>query len=183
MRTFVLFSFMLSSLITFSQKELPEGENIKVMTPVDSARKQIRTATLLSTALPGSGQVYNKKYWKVPIVYAGLGACIYYIKRNTDSMNHFRSALVAELDDDALTINTTGYNSSQLDEIVDTYTRWRDISWMVTAGVYILNIIDANVDAHLRQFEVSDDLTLRWSPFVRPELQGSAGLTLTLQLK
>ena len=183
MRIFVLFAFMLTSLAAFSQKELPEGDNIQVMTPVDSARKQIRTATLLSTALPGAGQVYNKKYWKVPIVYAGLGACVYYVKQNTDSMNHFKNALVAELDDDATTINSTGYTSSQLDEIVDTYTRWRDISWMCTAGVYILNIIDANVDAHLRQFEVSEDLTLQWSPFVQPELQGSAGITLTLQLK
>lgn len=154
--------------------------DISTTLSADSSTMIVRRATIMSAVLPGLGQGYNKKYWKIPIVYAGLGTCGYFIKQNTDSLNHFRAALVAEQDDDPTTINDTGYTGSTLEDVVDTYNRWRDISWICLGAVYVLQIIDANVDAHLNQFDVNENLSLDFLPYFNPTRHNSAGITLTL---
>lgn len=151
------------------------------------ANSQVRTdslshsplkATLFSAVIPGAGQIYNKKYWKLPIVYGGLGTCIYFIDRNTRKYKVYRDGLIAEQDGDPATVNTTGYTAFQLDQLQDTYRSWRDLSWIICAGVYVLQILDANVDAHLFYFDVSKDLGF----FVRPSLDFTGGLNSGLCL-
>lgn len=135
-----------------------------------------KKATLFSAALPGLGQVYNKKIWKVPIIYAGIGTCIYFIDRNNTLFQRYKNALVAESDDDPNTINDTGFSTFQLDQLQDTYRSWRDLSWIILAGVYILNVVDANVDAHLFYFDVDEDLSLELRPDFRSSWGNSAGV-------
>lgn len=139
-----------------------------------------RKATLMSAALPGLGQIYNKKYWKVPVVYGGLGTCIYLIDFNNDRFQRYKDGLIAELDDDPNTINTTGFSSSQLDELQDTYRRWRDMSWISLGAVYLLQIIDANVDAHLFHFDVGRELSMTAVPYMSPSVQVNTGFSLYL---
>jgi hypothetical protein len=121
-------------------------------------------ATIFSAVIPGAGQIYNRKYWKAPIVWAGMGIATGFIIYNTNKYRTYRNALVAAGDADPLTINTTQYNSAQLNDLQDGYHKLMDISWFSLAGVYLLNIIDAHVDAHLWYFDVGDDVSLRLRP-------------------
>jgi hypothetical protein len=140
-----------------------------------------RKATILSAVLPGAGQAYNRKYWKMPIVYAGMGTAAYFIYFNNQQFQLYKDALIADLDGDPNTVNTIGFTTSQLDQLQETYRRWRDLSWFALAGVYVLQIIDANVDAYLFYYDVSDDLSLRILPSAVMAARPNAGLTLTLK--
>jgi len=139
-------------------------------------------ATVLSAVLPGSGQIFNKKYWKAPIVYAGLGTCIYFISDNTKNYHFWKDAYIAFNDTDPLTnptgraagLSNTALNTNQL-----AYKKLLDVSYMSLLGVYALQIIDANVDAHLFSFDVSPNLSLRYTPVVSPRF---TGLQFTLNL-
>ena len=141
----------------------------------------VRKATILSAVLPSAGQVYNKKYWKMPIVYAGLGVCIYFIDWNTKEYRFYRDGLIAELDDDASTLNTTGFDTSALQQGMEQHRKWLDISWMSLAGVYVLQLLDANVDAHLFHFDVGEDLTFNIHPSLVPANGVRPGLHFTMK--
>lgn len=154
-------------------------DTLSINLSTDSSKIFVKHATIMSAALPGLGQGFNKKYWKIPVIYAGIGACAYFIKQNGDSLNHYRSALISELDDDPSTLNNTQYTGNDLADVVDLYNKWRDIAWFALAGVYILQIIDANVDAHLNQFDVNKNLSLNILPYVNPTRHNSAGIRLT----
>lgn len=137
-----------------------------------------RKATLLAAVLPGSGQIYNKKYWKAPIVWGGMALCVYFIADNTKNYNTYSTAYIAELDGDPNTINTTVYNVVQLDQLQETYRRWRDLSYVSLAAVYLLQILDANVDAHLFYFDVNENLSMQVTPWIHPNMNRTAGLSL-----
>ena len=139
-------------------------------------------ATIYSAVLPGSGQIYNRKYWKAPIVYAGLGACVYFISDNTQNYRFWKNAYIAYNDLDPLTNpngEAEGLSNAQLDANQLYYKKLVDISYMSFLGVYALQIIDANVDAHLFSFDVSPNLSLNYTPVVSPRF---TGLHFTLNL-
>ena len=139
-------------------------------------------ATIYSAILPGSGQIFNKKYWKTPIVYAGLGTCIYYISENTKNYHFWKDAYIAFNDTDPLTTPTgkaSGLSNYSLNSNQLAYKKLLDISYMSLIGVYALQIVDANVDAHLFSFDVSPNLSLRYTPVVSPQLTG-LHFTLTI---
>jgi Family of unknown function (DUF5683) len=121
-------------------------------------------AAFYSALLPGLGQAYNKKYWKIPIVYAALGTGSYFIITNNNFYNDFRNEykrriLTGVIDQsDPVFGRLTTETISRAQRL---YQRQRDLSILITAGIYILNIIDANVDAHLMQFNVNDNLSLQ----------------------
>jgi hypothetical protein len=122
-------------------------------------------AAFYSAVLPGLGQIYNKRYWKVPIVYLGIGTSIYFYKLNNDDYNRFRDAYkrrLAGYTDDEFWGNGTNpiVSSDRLEDAQKSAKRNKDLSIAVAVVFYLLNIIDANVDAHLRQFNVNNDLTL-----------------------
>jgi len=120
-------------------------------------------AAFYSALLPGLGQAYNKKYWKIPIVFAAIGTGIYFIVDNNTKYTSYRNEYKARL---LGTNNTADPNFGRLstESVIrgqKFYQKNRDLSILITAGLYILNIIDANVDAHLLQYNVNDDLTLK----------------------
>jgi hypothetical protein len=125
-----------------------------------------RKAALMSTALPGLGQVYNKKYWKVPVIYIGLGALVYSFQSNQSKYVRYRDAYKYRIDSDPATVdNYIGiYSDDNLANLYKYYHRYRDLSVIGIAAVYLLNIVDASVDAHLYNFDVSDNLTFNVRP-------------------
>ncbi len=123
-----------------------------------------KKASVLSAILPGAGQVYNKKYWKVPIIY-GIGGFLVYntIKQNND-YKYFKKELLNVLNGG---VNQDGYSDQQLTLLKNQSKKWRDLSIAGTFLVYVLNIIDANVDAHLASFDINDDLSFKViTPFI-----------------
>lgn len=122
-------------------------------------------AAFYSAILPGLGQAYNGSYWKIPIAYAGIGTGIYFYIQNNKNYNRYRDAykarLVGKKDEFTLEDGTVRIRTERLQDAQEFYQKNKEISILVTAGVYILNIIDANVEAHLRQFNVNDDLTFQ----------------------
>ena len=139
-----------------------------------------KKATILSLALPGAGQVYNKKYWKLPIVYGGLGLSIYYLDRNLKDIRYFKKNLIALQDDDPNTLNETGLNATVLNTVIDQRKNWRDLSYIAIGVVYGLQILDANVDAHLFYFDVDRDLSLSILPYMDYTLGNTKGIQLCL---
>lgn len=151
----------------------------------DEAVKKIHSpkkATIMSAALPGLGQIYNKKYWKVPIIYGGFAAAGYFLNDNLKQIDRYKTAFQAATDDDPTTENDTGFSVPQLETLIDQYKTWRDLSYIAIGAIYILNIIDANVDAHLFYFDVSEDLSMNIQPFVTISNIPTTGLTLSLKL-
>ncbi len=131
--------------------------------------KRIKNATILSTACPGLGQIYNKKYWKAPIIYTALGSTIYYYIDNNTKYKNYKKAYIDRNDDNPLTIdNYSNYTNSNLITLQDYYRNSRDISGLLLLLVYILNIVDASVDAHLAQYNINDDLSLNFQPKTNP---------------
>ena len=142
-----------------------------------------RKATILSAILPGSGQLYNRKYWKAPIVYAALGGLAYWGITNQKQYKFYSDNLRAIYDEDEATQNSTLYTSDQLITQKNYYKKYRDVSIMFGALVYVLNIIDANVDAHLKSFDVSDDLSLQLKPYTNYSYNNTLQTGLTIKLK
>lgn len=124
-----------------------------------------KKAALYSAVLPGAGQVYNRKYWKVGVIAAGTGALIYGLNFNQRNFNLFKSELIKRQQNlGGLDADLNLYTDANLNELQDFYRRNRDLTVVGLALLYALNIIDANVDAHLYDFNVSDDLTMRIRP-------------------
>ncbi len=123
-------------------------------------------ATIYSAMLPGLGQVYNGHYWKIPIIYGGLVFTSYLYSYNSSQYQRFRDAYNALTDNNPNTTDEFNgrMSSSQLKSYRDNFRRQRDYAVVYTGLVYLLNIIDANVFAHLSDFDVSDDLTMKISP-------------------
>jgi hypothetical protein len=134
-------------------------------------------AAMMSAVVPGLGQIYNGKYWKVPIVYLAIGISTTVFVKWQNEFNRFRRAYIDINDNDP---NTRFYESDRFLKFPETYTEdskkqyiakrkdqlrtWRDWSIVAVALSYGLNIIDANVDAHLMNFSLSDDLSLNIQP-------------------
>lgn len=123
-------------------------------------------AAFYSAVVPGLGQAYNGKYWKIPVVYAALGTGVYFYFRNDKQYDRYRDAYKSRLAGKT----TDEFSDADGNPIVSTrgliegqrfYQRNKEISILVTLGLYALNIIDANVDAHLQQFNVSEDLSFK----------------------
>ena len=163
---------------------------------------EAKRAMWIALVLPGAGQIYNRKYWKLPIIYGGFVGCAYAITWNNQMYHDYSQAYLDIMDDDP---NTQSYNqflhlgatidASNIDrykEIFrkrkDKFRRWRDMGVFVMIGVYAFSVIDAYVDASLSEFDISDDLTLRVEPTVMNDKRTnnpfkSASLGLQCSLK
>ena len=134
----------------------------------------VKKATTLSFICPGAGQVYNKSYWKVPIVIGGMVSMGYVIDWNTRGFKRYKSAYDLRNDFDQNPGNYPDgvskdefngrYSASYLKNLRDAYRRNRDLSIIITAAVYAFQVVDAHVDAHLKDFDVSDNLTVSLEP-------------------
>jgi len=134
----------------------------------------VKKATTLSLICPGAGQIYNKSYWKVPIVIGGMASMVYVIDWNNRGFQRFKKAYALRADFDTNPGNYPDgvshdefngrYSATYLKNLRDAYRRNRDLSIILTAAVYAFQAIDAHVDAHLKDFDVSDDLTVDLQP-------------------
>ncbi len=180
--TYIIFLLISCNLSVFSQEknenEELENEELKVLTEEVAVKKKRRKkkekkpipyeplaparAAFYSAILPGLGQAYTKKYWKIPIVYGALGAGIYYYTWNngqfTEARDLFKNRLAGIPDGESRLRNLTN------EQLIDRQRRFRrdqELSLLITVGLYVLNIVDANVTAHLQQFNVAKDLSFR----------------------
>lgn len=180
--TIFLLVFLFGNFSALAQ----EKKTDLVITKDSVKRKEINPlapakAAFYSAILPGLGQAYNKKYWKIPLVYGGIGAGVYFYSRNNNKYHEFRDEYKKRLNGTS-NPNDPLYGNLDNDRLIAGqrfYQRNRDMSILVIAAFYILNIVDANIDAHLIQFNVSDNLSLR------PDIQqneinnkNNVGLTL-----
>lgn len=155
-----------------------------------------RRATIMSLVIPGGGQIYNRKYWKLPIVYGGFAGCIYALTWNQSTYTDYRIAYMDLMDNDP---NTRSYEeflppNYEIDTDVeewlktvfknrkDKYRRWRDMSIFAFAGMYVISAIDAYVDAELSHFDISKDLSLDLTPQIMLDRRGSASTGLSLAI-
>ena len=143
-------------------------------------------ALCLALVLPGAGQIYNRKYWKLPIFYGGFMGCIYALTWNNMMYKDYSQAYLDLMDTDPSTnsynkflhlgVEITEANENRFKQIFknrkDKYRRWRDMSIFVMIGVYALSVIDAYVDAELSEFDISKDLSLEVRPTVIPNYAG-----------
>ena len=137
-------------------------------------------ALWLALVIPGGGQIYNRKYWKLPLVYGGFMGCLYAMSWNNMMYKDYSQAYLDIMDSDPTTqsynrflhfgMTITSANEERYKKIFktrkDKYRRWRDMSFFCLIGVYALSVIDAYVDAELSQFDISDDLSLSVEPAV-----------------
>ncbi len=143
-------------------------------------RPDTKKALWLAIVLPGAGQIYNRKYWKLPIVYGGFIGCIYAMRWNNMMYNDYSQAYIDIMDNDPQTqsynqflhlgAQITESNKTRYQDLFrrrkDYYRRYRDLSFFILIGVYALSVIDAYVDASLSDFDISPDLSMRIEPAV-----------------
>ena len=192
-RYIVFLSFISSS--AFAQEKPTPSKDVD-STTVDKTKSPSALKVLFSgkpgkaltysLLLPGAGQVYNKRIWKVPFVYAALGGSIYGIYFNKKEFNRFDNAYNSRLD--------YGENSNdEFKNILSTngiyqyrnyYDYYYQLMTVVTVGVYLLNGIEAFVDRHLQEFNITDDISLNTHPVIFHEYAGlGVGLGVTLNFK
>ncbi|MEZ5196649.1 MAG: DUF5683 domain-containing protein [Bacteroidales bacterium] len=169
--------------------EVREVDADTVMRKQHSAHK----ASIYSMVLPGLGQAYNRKYWKIPIVYAGFGVVYYFVSFNNSEYQEWREAYnhaLQNADGSEPPINEYeekyGYDTDILKDQKDYYRRNRDLSYILGGVWYLLNIVDAAVDAHLFSWEVDEDLSLRVEPAFYQPLYGqkvNGGVKLTMHFR
>lgn len=178
---------------------LGQGESVKDIIP--EKEEEIHSphkATFYSAIFPGLGQIYNKKYWKLPIVYGAIGALGYAIHFNSTNYvkykNAYRDFLIQDPGNksyiEVIPINLTvedvegqyaNWFIQALENKREYYRRYRDLSYIGMAAIYVLNMIDATVDAHFYNFDVSDDLSMKLQPVILDQ-NPVTGNTLGFQL-
>lgn len=166
--------------ITVAQKvDSVMKEAVKQKLPKPKFVPDPKRALWLALAIPGAGQIYNRKYWKLPIFYGGFLGCTYALMWNQQMYKDYSQAYIDIMDDDPNTHSYTdmlppGYDISGMEDRFktvfknkkDRYRRWRDYAAFSFVGVYILSVIDAYVDAQLSVFDISRDLSLNVRPAV-----------------
>jgi len=158
------------SLFGYSQEiKTPDASRVKSQDSVQVS-KHSPTAAILWSIIPGGGQIYNKKYWKVPIVYGLLEASGYFLTKYATDMMLYRREFINRRDGhtDLLIPSLADTPDENILAMKQTSQRNMEICIAATAIIYTLGFIDAMVDAHLYYFDVSDDLSLHWSPMLLP---------------
>jgi len=161
------FSFLLTGVVClcFFTASAQGGDTAKSQQkPLPYSSHSAKKAMLYAAICPGLGQIYNKKYWKLPILYAGLGTAVYFVFFNQHYYNLYRNDLNAETANPSSSL----YSASELSSLISYYHNDRDLSYIITVGVYLISIVDANVDAQLKGFNVSDDISFKFTPGLVP---------------
>ena len=180
-----------------------KGIIIKTNKPVehvattDSALRKKHSPTLAGclSIIPGGGQIYNKKYWKLPIVYGAIGISSYFVYDFAHQMVLYKKEFINRRDGNINLLNPEyeQYTDENILALKNTYRRRMEIAIAITTVLYVLNIVDAIVDAHLYYFDISDDLSLHVTPQINPNYYNSLaqlhntsfnyGVNLTLNFK
>jgi len=187
--------FLLFSSLVFAQDDKKAEEvdtNLLVVQDSISIKKRApfdvlapSKAAFYSAILPGLGQAYNKKYWKIPLVYAAIGIPTYLFIRNDKDLTLYRDEFksrLSGLEQDRPGAPYPNVSNDGLIRAQQQLRRNKELALLIAIGAYALNIIDANVDAHLLQFNVDEDLSLR-PHFKYNEMENNTNLGLTLNFK
>lgn len=201
--SFLLFIMLLCLQINLSAQK---ADSVAVRQAGRKLKSDPYRATMLAAAFPGLGQIHNRKYWKLPFVYAGFGGLVYAVSFNTSKYNDYTAAYqdfndkVAETDsylelipadpatyDPVLhpgtyTPSNESYWKDRMLNGLDYYKRYRDLSYIGIAAWYLVTILDANVDASLVNFDVSDNLQLAVAPVIVPLPGGYTGAGLNINM-
>lgn len=165
----------------------PAGEGLATVVDtvlIESYAKRFNPAraSLFAAVLPGLGQVYNKKYWKLPLVYGGFGAIGYGLNFYQELYKDYKNQLYYILEN-GTEESLEGFTEDQLRPAIDQARHERDFMIILMAGMYILQIIDAHVDAHLKEFDVNPNLQVKMQPMMRNEMLtgNQIGFSVTLR--
>ena len=175
-----------SGLMGDSSRVSRKRRGMEVSDRIRNFKPEPYKATWLAVVLPGAGQIYNRKYWKLPIVYGGFMGCLYAYNWNNQMYSDYRQAFLDIMDADPNTKSyetffPSGYDYQRNEQYLkdlfkkrkDRYRRWRDLSIFACVGVYLVSIVDAYVDAHLSSFDISEDINLS----IHPEMINSSAST------
>ena len=132
-------------------------------------------ATFMSSLVPGLGQYYNQKYWKIPIIYGGFTGLIYYASYNNYVYKKYRREYKWATDPDPNIQKKSKYPAANTERLKDTWRRYRDICFIGIGALYLLQVIDANVDAHFFDFTIDKDLSIKADPMLMPDFTEVAG--------
>tara|TARA_B110000444_G_scaffold222010_1_gene223697 strand:+ start:5 stop:538 length:534 start_codon:yes stop_codon:yes gene_type:complete len=145
-------------------------------------KKSPKQALILSTAIPGLGQFYNKKYWKIPIIYSSIGGCVYLYHRQNKKYKEYKDAYIARNNDDNNSIdNFPQYSNSNLITLQDYHQNNRDLFGLLCIVSYVLNILDAHIDAHLLNYNINDNLTMHIEPQINNLNYETINLSLNIK--
>ncbi len=175
------------TLILDGTKQDTSGKNILALDTALSKKHNPKVAIFRSAVIPGWGQAYNKKYWKIPIVYGALGTTAGFFLFNIKTYNELRQAVIYKFDnipenDVLIPPEYRNYRVETLQSIRNTYRQYIDYSVLVFLVAWGLNVVDAAVDAHLKAFDVSGDLSLKLKPSY-DYMTSTSGLSLVFSLK
>ncbi len=179
--TFSILCFALSVSAQLSPEKttvIPDTTELKSY----ATRYDPRKALLYAAILPGLGQVYNKKYWKLPLVYGGFigfGYGIYFYQKE---YTKYKSELFDVIETDA-SVSVSGYTEDRLRTIVDSYRRERDFFIILMAGMYLLQMVDAHVDAHLKEFDLNPNLHVRIQPVLESDMLTGRSTGFSIKLR
>ncbi|MFM2203411.1 MAG: hypothetical protein RLZZ605_375 [Bacteroidota bacterium] len=150
----------------------------KWSTPKERFQPIPKKAIMYSAILPGLGQVYNRQYWKVPIIYAGMAAAFIAYDFNSSRYETYKKAYIARIDNNPSTTDEfVGlYTDANLKTLQDSYKRFADMTILFTAVGFAIQSLDALTAAHLKNFDVSKDISFRFSPTVLPS--GQIGIAM-----
>lgn len=186
----ILCGVMLLCMSLFAYSQEITTKNVSRVRTRDSlyVAKHNPTAAILWSIIPGGGQIYNRKYWKVPIVYGLLEGSCYFLCKYASDMMLYRREFINRRDGhtELLVPALAKYPDENILSMKQEAQRNMEIAIAATAIIYTLNFIDAMVDAHLYYFDVSDELSLNWSPMLLPNpinTSPSYGVTLVMNFK
>jgi hypothetical protein len=166
----LILAFILISSVSFGQDSLVSQDSV--------ATHSIRKAVILSACAPGAGQIYNhlampkgqkKAFWKVPLIYAGLGTSTFFLIRNQIEQKNLKTEYTNR-DKNPLYIPGTdfpeysNYDDQGVLTLYNQYINWRDLSILAVGAIYFLQIVDAGVEAHFVSFDISEDLSFTFEP-------------------
>lgn len=158
-----------------STQQLAVVKKPKIFQPIP------KKAGLFSAILPGAGQFYNRQYWKIPIIYGGLAVAAYFINDNLNNYLDFRQAYISSINNTKRTDKYANlYSTPQLQILQADYSKYLDLTVLFTGIGYIAQILDAVAYAHLHNFDISEDLSLRVKPEAFPQ---GAGIGLVVNFK
>lgn len=171
MRKILLFLIVFVSLTSISFGQIRKMDDTLTVSdrPIKSfiskSTRDPNKASLYAAILPGLGQIYNRQYWKLPILYGGAIAFGHYIKFNHDIYNAFRNAFIKANDNDPATENPfPRFDTDALQRNAEQFRRNRDYVMILAGMFYLLNIVDAHVSAHMSEFDINDELTFEIRP-------------------
>lgn len=189
-RTIILPLLLITLIVNYSSVSYAQDTTsvaVQEQNIVSPVKHSAHKATIYSLALPGLGQAYNKKYWKIPVIYAGFGVLVYNISINNSEVKKFTAAYRYRMNNDStLPVNEYVTRYPDVNDLLrgrDFYRRRVELSVIFTAAWYLLNVVDAAVDAHFFDYDVSENLSLNIQPIIMrtPEHPiGTGGIRLCM---